>query len=179
MDTSAQLALGDEENDWYQSTLYKLIDGRYVEGNIIHIQYDISVDKSRTGAYTCQFQTGPFMTHDETVDIDTVLLYKQNHALFTQQALLSVVTGMSMEPKIGTNAPDDDKGTRGTESTQREEKVGTQKIQAEGALHDATIGTTASGDGQVLDVRIAAPSMEMAAPPRLNCRTERQKRRQF
>ncbi len=70
-----------------------------------------------------------------------------------------------MEPKIGANAPDDDKDKRGTESTQREEKAGTQKIQAQGDPHDATIGTTASDDGQVNGVTIAAPCIEMAAPP--------------
>jgi hypothetical protein len=37
---TAELALADGEKDWYNTPLYKLINGRYVEGEIIHIQYE-------------------------------------------------------------------------------------------------------------------------------------------
>jgi hypothetical protein len=122
MESRAQVTFADEEEkDWYYTTLYKLINGRYVGGEITFIQYDIAVDKSRTGAYTCQFQMGPFMSETETVGKDAVVLYKANHALFTQQeALLSLVHKSAMDPKSEVNAPDDDKRkTYGTDDTEK------------------------------------------------------------
>ena len=109
----AQDTLAEEQKDWYATTLYKLINGRYVAGHITFIQYDIAVDLSRTGAYTCQFQTGTCTTVTETVPQETVVLYKANQALFTQQeALLSLVHKSAMDQNSDVKAHDNGDGTK-------------------------------------------------------------------
>ncbi len=156
------MTLADKEKDWYNTTLYKLINGRYVGGEITFTQYDIAVDNSRTGAYTCQFQTGPFMSETETVGKEAVLLYKENHALFTQQeALLSLVHKSAMDPKSEVNAPNDDKRNKnGTDSTGCEVEADTKEKKAEGDSQDDTNGTKATDDGKGNGQTIAAPSTE-------------------
>ncbi len=110
------------ETEWLQTTLYKLWNGRYIKGELSSIQYDIKADLSSTGAYSCRFQTGPFTCEDEFVDKETVLLYMQNKALFTQQeAQLHLVAQRTMDagkvlaessPNIGADASDDGTGRR-------------------------------------------------------------------
>jgi hypothetical protein len=109
VDTGVKLTLLDDESTWYDRPLYKFIDGQYVEGKITYIQYDIAEDKSCTGAYSCTFQVRPFMTEDEIVARDSVLLYMQNADLFEdQQSKLSVIPEKAMDPKVGSISPNDE-----------------------------------------------------------------------
>ncbi len=100
------------------------------------------------------------MIEDETVGRDTVLLYMQNEALFQQQQ-----AQLSVNPKVGSNSPNDEKGTPGTYSTPRVEESNTQDKLPEGAPHDATQGIKASDEVEVNDVTKASPCMERVAPP--------------
>ena len=139
-DTSVTVTLLEHEKTWYNTPLYKLIDDLYVEGRIIHIQYDIAEDKSTTGAYTCEFQKGPYMNHDETVGRESVQQYMRNAVLFQdQQAKLSVVPEKTVD------------------SAHRAKPSHSLEKQQAGDTHDATQGNEAKVEGEGNDVTKASP----------------------
>ena len=142
-DTSVKLTLLEEEKTWYKTPLYKFIDDRYVEGRIIHMQYDIAEDATVTGAYSCQFQMGPFMTQDETVGRNSVLLFMQNADLFQeQQAKNSLIPEKTVDLKGGRTSPND-------ETVSLEKQPGRD-------TNDATQGYKAKVEGEGNDVTNAS-----------------------